>query len=558
MKKILIKIACTICFTAMFFTTACNDVFNQVTELTTDHLFRPISFAATLNKTQATISWVAVNNAVSYTLQVSRDSLDYSKPLVDTTLTQLSFVQEFAGSTQYYARIRANAVDSTKSSKFNASLSFKTPAENIFDGFGTNNNTGKLYSAYMTAVHTLDIKWTPKANVTHLILLSADGGSRDSVQISSSEAVAGEKLIGSLANSTWKIAIFNNKIQRGTTTGLVEGDVILNAGDDLPTAMTNASQGQVIILAPGSLYSVGSSQYRFSKNIKLRGLSPSNRPIMTMTSGTPTATSNMLGFVDGSSMDYVRFENIDFTGYCDNSISATKIGYLFNSNILTTVKSLSFKNCNLHNFGNTPMRLQANKGQVIDTLSFNGCVINEVGFASTYAVVNSNSADYFNNIYFSNCTVYNFKNGFIVRQATAAIPVTMGNVSITNCTINQGIQDPAAIRYLMDLNLVTMTGGITVKNCIFGLTGSTLGASGIRSTIAISAINNTGSYYTKDNVDNTPVGTAPNIFVYSIQSAMTSYSGASVDLWNGPTTGDFSLKDTSFKGKGTAGDLRWY
>lgn len=558
MKRILIKIVYIACFTAMFFTTACNDVFNQVTELTTSRLFRPISFAATLNKTQVTLSWVAASNAISYTLQVSTDSLDYSKPLVDTTLTQLSFVQEFAGSTKFYARVRANATDSTKSSMFNASLSFKTPAENIFDGYGTSNNTGTLYSAYMTAVHALDIKWTPNANVTHLILLSADGGSRDSVEISSSEAAAGEKLIGSLANSNWKIAVFNNKIQRGATTGLVEGDIILNAGDDLPAAMTNAAPGQVIILAPGSIYSVGTGQYRFSKNIKLRGLSPSNRPIMTMTNGTPTATSNMLGFVDGSSMDYVRFENIDFTGYCDNSTASTKIGYLFNSNILTTVKSLSFKNCNLHNFGNTPMRLQANKGQVIDTLSFNGCVINEVGFASTYAVVNSNSADYFNNIYFSNCTVYNFKNGFIVRQATAAIPVKMGNVSITNCTINQGIQDPAAIRYLMDLNLVTFTGGITVKNCIFGLTGSTMGASGVRSTIPIATINNTGSYYTKDNVDNTPVGTAPNIFVYSIQAAMTGYSGASVDLWNGPTTGDFSLKDTSFKGKGTAGDLRWY
>ncbi|MDD4968166.1 MAG: DUF5123 domain-containing protein [Paludibacter sp.] len=558
MKKILIRITYIVCFTAMFFTTACNDVFNQVTELATDRLFRPINFTATLNKTQATLSWVASNNAVSYTLQVSLDSLDYSKPLVDTTLTGLSYVQEFAGATKYYARVRANATDSIKNSKFNAVLSFKTPAENIFDGYGTRNNTGKIYSAYMTAINSLNIKWTPNSKVTHLILLSANGSTRDSVEISSSEAAAGEKNVGTLANSTWKVEIFNAKISRGITSGLVEGDIILNSGDDLPTAMTNASPGQVIILAPGTLYPMGSSVYRFSKNIKLRGLSPSNRPILAMTSGTPTATSNMLGFVDGSSMDYVRFENIEFTGYCDNSTSAVKIGYLFNSNILTTVKSLSFKNCNLHNFANTPMRLQGAKAQVIDTLSFNGCVINEIGFASTYAVVNTNSADYFNNIYFSNCTVYNFKNGFIVRQATSAIPVTMGTVSVTNCTINQGVQDPAAIRYLMDLNLVTITGGVTVKNCIFGFTGSTLGASGIRSTIAIGAINNSGCYYTSDYVDETLVGTAPNTFNYSIKSAMTLYSGASTALWNGPTTGDFTLKDTAFKGKGVAGDLRWY
>jgi len=132
----------------------------------------------------------------------------------------------------------------------------------------------------------------------------------------------------------------------------------------------------------------------------------------------------------------------------------------------------------------------------------------------------------------------------------------MGEVKITNCTINQGIQDPATVRFLMDLNFVKITGGITVKNCILGLTGSTVGASGIRSTVLVPSISNTGSYYTSDYFDDTLVGT-PIPVSYSIKTAMTAYSGASTSLWNGPTTGDFSLKDTSFKGKGVAGDLRY-
>jgi len=520
------------------------------------YLFRPIGFNASVNKTVVTISWAAVDSAKSYTLQVSTDSLFGSK-LVDTTTTKLSYTKELAGETKFFARVRTNAADTAKNSKFNnkfsdGTYSFKTPKENIFLGYGTSNNTGVLYSAYMTNVNTLDVKWTPGANATHLILTSSDGSTRDSVAISSTEAVAGEKVIAGLSNSTWGIKIFNKTILRGTTSGVVEGD-LLPAGSDLTTAITNAVAGQVILLAPGTVYSTGTGTYRFSKNIKVRGLSTSNRAVLCMTSGA-TSTSSELGFVDGSSMDYVKFENVDFTGYCDNNVASTKIGYLFNNNVLTTVKSLSFTNCNLHNYGNTPMRLQGAKSQSIDTLSFNGCVINEVGYAATYAVVNTNTNDNFKNIYFSNCTVYNFKNGFIVRQASASIAVTMGTVSITNCTINQGIQDPATMRYLMDLNLVTITGGITVKNCILGLTGSTAGASGIRSTIAVTSINNTGSYYTSDYVDETLVGTAS----YSIKSSMSAYSGASTSLWNSPTTGDFTLKDTSFKGKGVAGDLRWY
>jgi len=535
--------------------TSCKD---NVDLLSLPHLFRPVNFSASVNKTIATITWAAVDSATSYTLQVSTDSL-FGNKLIDTTTTKLSYVKELAGETKFYARIRSNAVDTTKNSKFNTrfsdgTYSFKTPKENLFLGYGTNNNTGVLSSAYMTDVNTLDVKWTPGANVTHLILQSADGSIRDSVQISGAESAAGEKIVAGLINSTWTLKIYNKTITRGTTTGVIEGDIILAAGGDLVGALNNATAGQVIVLAKGAVFSIGTATYRFNKDVKVRGLSVSNRPVVCMASGA-TTTSGAFGFVDGSNLNYVKFENIDFTGYCDNVSTNTKIGYLFNNNVFTHVGSLSFKNCNLHNYGNTPMRLQGSKAQAIDTLSFNGCIINEVGYASTYAVVNTNTNDNFGNIYFSNCTVYNFKNGFILRQTTTAVLVTMGEVKITNCTINQGIQDPATVRFLMDLNFVKITVGITVKNCILGLTGSTVGASGIRSTVLVPSISNTGSYYTSDYFDDALVGTPP--VSYSIKTAMTAYSGASTSLWNGPTTGDFSLKDTSFKGKGVAGDLRY-
>jgi len=517
-------------------------------------LFRPINFNVETNKTVATFAWAPVDSAVSYTLKLSTDSLDFKVPVLDTTITTLTFVKELAGETKYFAHLYANSSDTSKikNSEFNK-ISFITPAENIFLGFGTSNNTGKLYSAYMTDVNTLDIKWIPGANTTHLILTSADESIRDSVVISSSEAAAGEKLVSSLSNSNWTIKIYNNKILRGKTSGVIEGDIVLNSGDDLPTAITNATAGQVIVLAPGVSFPMGGATYRLSKNIKLRGLSATNRPIVCMTGGTPTSTSSMLGFVDQSSMNYVKFENIDFTGYCDNNTASTKIGYLFNNNLKTQVNSLTFTNCNMHNFGNTTMRVQAAKSQVIDTLSFNGCVINEIGFSSTYAIVNSNSADYFKNIYFNNCTVYNFKGSLILRTTTAPAPieVTMGTISITNCTINQGMQDGGSARYLIDANNTPITSGITINNCIFGSSGAAMGANGIRST-AITTI--TGSYFTTDYVDDPiPAGLTST----SIKAKMTAYSNSSTALWNSPTTGDFKLKDVTFAGKGFAGDLRW-
>jgi hypothetical protein len=546
MKNHIKKIIPALMVTAFFVTsfTACVDE----PDLQLPYLFRPINLNVEMNKTVATVTWAAVDSAVSYTLQLSTDGVNYTNLEVDTTLTGLTFTKELAGETDYFVRVRANHADSLKNSKYN-SIPFRTPAENIFQGFGTSNNTGKLIPAYMTDVNTLTIKWTPAANVTHLILSSDLNVRRDSIVVTPEEALAGQKVVNNLPKDNWYVKIYNNKIQRGKTYGLVEGDVVVNDGEDLGLAITNATAGQVILVKAGAVYKMGSTTFRFGKNVKVRGLSSSNLPVLCLTAGTPTSTSSMLGFVDASVIDYVKFENIDFTGYCDNNNAQTKIGYLFNNNLLTTVKNLSFTNCKMHNFGNTPMRVQGAKNQVIDTLNFTGCVVNDIGFSSTYAIVNSNSADFINNINMSYCTFYMFKGSLVLRQNQ-----TLNSINITNCTINQGMQDPGSTRFLIDCNGATVSSvtGITIKNCIFGQTGSVeKGAAGIRTTGVVSV---TGSYYTSDYVDNTLVGGID----YSKKSSMTPFAGLSKDLWNGPVAGDFTLKASTFAGKNQAGDLRWY
>ena len=521
-------------------------------ELQLPYMFRPINFNVELNKTVATFSWAKVDSAVSYTLQLSNDSLDYSKPLLDVTTSGLSLVKELAGDTKFYARIRANAADAAKSSKFNTALSFKTPKENLFQGYGTSINTGVVYSAYMTDFNALTVKWTPAANVTHLILTNENATAKDSVLISAAEALAGSKVVSSLSNSVWKVRIFNNSILRGTTYGTVEGDILVRAGEDLQAALNSAADGQVIVLEGGAVYNVGSGTYRFNKSVKLRGTLTSTLPVVCMTVGTgtpPSATSSMLGFVDGSSMQSVKFENIDFTGYVDNNTAATKIGYLFNNNTMTTVSKLSFANCNMHNFGNTPMRIQGAKNQVIDSLSINGCKINDIGFSSTYAIVNSNSADLINAIEIMNSTIYNFKGSLILRTGQ-----TLKSVKVINCNIDHGMQDAGSARYLMDFNNASFTGGgVTISNCVFGQTGAAMGANGIR-YVAGTSVSIKGSYFTTDYVDDPiPAGATST----SIKPNMTSYKSASAALWTDPVNGNFKLLDTSFAGKGVAGDLRW-
>ena len=90
MKKI-VNISILACLISFFFIgsfTSCKDE----ADLVLPRLFRPIGFNVSTNKTVATFSWAAVDSAVSYSLKVSNDSLNFNKLVIDTTLTSLSYV----------------------------------------------------------------------------------------------------------------------------------------------------------------------------------------------------------------------------------------------------------------------------------------------------------------------------------------------------------------------------------------------------------------------------------------------------------------------------------
>ncbi len=100
----------------------------------------------------------------------------------------------------------------------------------------------------------------------------------------------------------------------------------------------------------------------------------------------------------------------------------------------------------------------------------------------------------------------------------------MKSINISNCTINQGMQDASSARYLIDANSATFESGITINNCIFGSSGAALGANGVRNTSGTLTV--TGSYYTNDYVDD------PTVVVtsYSIKKFMTAFPGSSTAL----------------------------
>ncbi|MFT4221513.1 DUF5123 domain-containing protein [Dysgonomonas sp.] len=507
----------------------CSDRDEEITSIDYDRLFSPTELTARIvNKTGVQLTWNTNKKAESYNIEVYDNESFEGTPIKsaqNVTVTTYT-ITGFEGDKKYWGRVQAVNPDITDS-KWSV-VAFTTDINSIL----LPTQIGDV------AATEFIIRWPAGSSATKVVLTPASG-TAVTYTLTADDISKGIAKVTGLKPATTYTAVLHTDNQRiGITslTTLAEGTIVVNSEDNFVSTLDNAPDGAVLLLKPGEVYLIGSTTYLFGKNLKIMGYEGFDKPIICMSGASSSAA--MMGFVGNSSFNYLRFENIKLTGYNNNSTSDTKIYYLFNNNTVTDLKELSFKNCDITNWGNTPFRLQGGKSQKIETLTIDGCIINDVAFSNNYAVINVNSTDYINNIVLKNTTVYNFRAGLILRQNA-----TVNSVTIENCTINQGMLDTGTSRYLLDMDKSTISGQVTIKNNILGSTGEKAG--GVRPIDKITSI--TGNYYTSDYID----------AVSSNKDKMTSYSGASTDLWNNPASGIFTFKDTSFSGIDKAGDPRW-
>ncbi|MDQ1296248.1 MAG: hypothetical protein QG611_226 [Bacteroidota bacterium] len=279
-------------------------------------------------------------------------------------------------------------------------------------------------------------------------------------------------------------------------------------------------------------------------SIKIRGITPDNRPIIYLMTGTG---NNHMFDIDPSMTlaDSLVFENVDISCLYDDAGTLRHRGVIDQELTAMHIGSIRFLNCIIRNSDRAAIRLRGNAdGQVIAKLEFNGCIMYDfaVGGTQTYGIVNPNAATAtISNIKFINSTIYSFRNTLINYGAG----IGCQSVIVDNCTFDQMMLDATSARYFIDFGSSgTSAGTISINDCIFGKTGAI--ANGIRNgAMTISGI--TGSYFTTDFVPVT--GT----FI----SYMTAYSGLSTALWTDPVNGNFSFLDSGFAGISSSGDPRW-
>ena len=509
-------------------------------------LFKPSEVKITAGETQAKLTWtiplMATGKTLKYSIDFSTDSTFATIKYSATSDTAGVTVTEdnIPVRTKYYARIKANATADQPESKYVRSSVFQLSGTQLFLAVRDND----------IKENNITLRFKPTAGLSSIVLTPATGAAI-TTSLSTTDAAAGIKTIsGITAGVLYSAELFDGTKSKGlvTFTTLLPTNytVKLNPGDDLATAITNAANGAIIGLNPGT-YTLATASFITQKTITLKS-----------TSGNPSDTKVNYKEIDleGTGAG-VTLSGIEFDGTAGAALYFINfIGSQAANGSAATFTNVVVENCIVH--GATTAFLRGDRGAAardfkITNISVNNTIVYEMGLngSSAYYTFHVNKMQ-FNTISVSKSTFYNAGPGLVTASTTYAGDV-VPSVAISNSTFN-GFGGNA--KYAL-LDAAANPIKFTIQNSILANTpkSGTVNAAAIRSTGAGSTLSITNSNYFNLSSALTG-GTALTFGTATLTSNQTQNLG-----WSATTT-DFSLPATSTlrtagNSGGAIGDPRW-
>lgn len=512
--------------TAFMFTACIKD--KQAEGGAPDRLFRPtIKGSLSADGNYINASWEKVAAAVSYTLQLSKDTFKTIERTV-TVDTSAVLLQNLLWDKLYQLQVRANASDSTKSSKFGSLGAIKTPKfPSILQAFNPNGDATD---------EAVKVSWvTSGATVTSIKVLKLDSTLVKDVALTPTDVTNQYKIItGLTSSSSYIIELFSGTTLRGydtyTTKAPLVGTIVdLRNIDGRPSVLSDTipsiPSGATVLLKRGQTYNIASA-VSLSKSVVIR----SGDDLSVSSQATIYFTSNF-NFAAGAVIDSIEFNDVRM--YSDNYGSR----YVFNTTNSATVGKMKFMNSKIEIFRGIT-RLQSGTATVSNYIVDN-CVLDSLAGYGVITVDNTTvKAD---NISVTNSTIYKAEKFITSSKQTAG----SSSVTVANCTFNEVMIGSNTI---IDYGSFNVTNGITVSNCIFGIVKG--GGTVIRDVKAggSTTINATNNYRTSDYVSAGPTNDLPGV---------VTYTKSSTQLWQDPINGNFKIIDGTFPGRTNTGDPRW-
>lgn len=496
-------------------------------------LFRPvIKEALESNGNWIKTSWQAVAGSASYTAEISTDSFKTVAATVKTD-TNVHLFENLYWEKLYQVRVKANAADTSKSSKFASLGEIKTAR------FPTILNIPAISEVNDASVK---VSWTNSgAVVTEVkILLAADSSVVKTAALNATDVTNAYKLVSGLnASTSYIIFLYSGSTVRGwanfTTKAALVGALIdlrniTGVASVLADTIPDVASGSIILLKRGETYNI-SSGISLNKTLTFMAgddlLNPA-KPIIYMPAN--------FNIVSGSIIDSLVFNDVVLRG----SDYASK--YVFNINTACTIGKIRFENCVAEIFRGV-VRTQSQPA-IIGTFEVNNCIVDSIaGYGLLTVDVATSKADV---IKVTNSTFYKMEKVITSRNNSTS-------VLVENCTFNESPLGGGSAYYIDYSTSGTnnVTNGITVNNCIFGI-GKYNAASATPYTVrdaranAATIINTSNNYRTSDHLS------AGNDF-----PSISTHPKTIIQLWQNPAAGDFKIIDGTYPGKNNTGDPRW-
>ena len=364
---------------------SCKDVNDWPVDPNYDRLYRTTHFELeeTL-PTSVVLKFNGVTEATKYVFEFSLDSMQFAEIIrteevkADTltpysegkTAVQTEYLKLFEdlyGTTRYSARVKAvNEEKGTESGWFG--LSFMTPAEQIF-------------TSVTPGITDVNFKWEADKTVSTLRvgqIQEKDTTWLQTVNLTADMQRAGETLVSDLTPGTNYIAqILNGEFLRGTwkfrTLGSAVGQTIeVNPGDDLLTLLTEATEETV------TLVFTGGQEYDIPNQLRI----PENAVNVYFAGKVVNGQKPVLNMIKGLRLSGNK-GNICF----QSVVMDDKMGeaYWFNPD-KNSVDLFSFQGCEIRNIPRTLLYIN-NDGVTFRQISIDDCIINNVG-TSGYGMLN--------------------------------------------------------------------------------------------------------------------------------------------------------------------------
>ncbi|MBC7888481.1 MAG: DUF5123 domain-containing protein [Ferruginibacter sp.] len=489
-------------------------------------LFRPvISGQLSADSNTIVAAWLKVTGAKSYRLQLSRDTFR-TIDLSILTDTNVAVVKQLLFNQLYQVQVSAVASDTTRNSGWSMLGPIRTLSSIL-----------KMPAIDDITFNSVRVRWITKgAPVSSIkILKTADSSVVAQVSLNAVDIANEFKVVSGLTAAT-KYTIFLNSGTniRGyvdfNTKAPFSGTVIdLTGITGRPSVLADTlpviASGSTVLLKRGEIYNIAAS-YSFNKSLVIM-----SGPDLSVTGQAKIFFTNNFNFAAGATIDSIEFNDVHM--YSDSYGSR----YIFNTTNSANVGKIKFMNSRVEIFRGV-LRLQSGTTTVNNFIIDNSIVDSIAGFGVLTVGVASCKVD---NILFTRSTIY---------KAEKVISSVQNSTSLLfeSCTFNEV---PAGNGYYIDYSSAsanTISNGITISNCIFGVAkniAANVLVRGYRANAA-TVVSSSNNYRTSDFVSGG--NDFPNV---------TTYTRPAAQLWENPAAGNFKIADATYPGRSSNGDPRW-